>query len=91
MYYHPTDDTNQPCFRNVNIVAVHIKYVLGPCVHIQCVPCVGTQTVQPVNSTGRRRRLCRNECSDIEAELMRQGGRLPELLIVRESDSTGRN
>ena len=28
-----------------------------------------------------------NECSDVEAELMRQGGRL----IVRESDSTGRN
>ena len=27
-----------------------------------------------------------NEYSDIEAELMRQGGKLPELLIIRERE-----
>ena len=27
-----------------------------------------------------------NKCSDIEAELMRQGGRLPERLIIRERE-----
>ena len=40
---------------------------------LQYAPCVSTQMVQHTNSTG-----------DIKAELVRQGGRLPEWLIVRE-------
>ena len=42
---------------------------------LQYAPCVSTQMVQHTNSTG-----------DIKAELVRQGGRLPEWLIVRERE-----
>ena len=48
--------------------------------------CVEPPRVRSVSD--RRRRL--KECSDIEGELMRQGGRLPEQLTATERDLAGR-
>ena len=46
-------------------------------------PRVSTQMAQHVSSTDRRQRSCvvGNERGDIESELMRRGGKLPEWLI----------
>jgi len=58
-------------------VALCINYMLGPCAlcNVQHVFVLGWFNIQVGDND-----CVGNECSDIESELMRQGGRLPEWL-----------